>query len=122
MGEHSIQTLRADIRGQLKKLEREGLGSISGTKRRDTFVLDANHPGAVALTTKAGIHENFIRSEDGGLLFRDPAPSFTEAIGALQRRASPDRSKGIEFLWSSIDKPEIRELFAALRRTAGLPS
>jgi hypothetical protein len=119
MGEHSVQTLRADVRRHMKELVGVGLGTLGGTKRRDVFILDPSHPGATKLSPKAGEHENFIRSEDGSLLFRDAAPEFVTALEAgLVRRSMNGSDKGLEFRWTQIDKPELRALFAAIRTVA----
>lgn len=120
MGEHSVKTLRADVRGHMKRLATAGLGTVSGTGRRDVFILDPAHPGATRLSAEAGKHENFIRSEDGSLLFRDPSATFVEALEpAVRRRAMPGSEKGLEFRWTQIDKPELRSLFAVVLEVAG---
>jgi hypothetical protein len=120
MGEHSVKTLRADVRGHMKRLAAAGLGTVSGTRLRDVFVLDPTHPGATRLSPEAGKHENFIRSEDGSLLFRDASAAFAEAVDpALRRRAMTGSETGLEFRWTQIDKPELRSLFAAVLKVAG---
>jgi hypothetical protein len=120
MGKHSIQTLRADVRSYMKELARLGLGKVGGTKRRDVFVLDASHAGASALTAQAGKHKNFIRSEDGSLLFRDASSTFLTALDpALVRRRSLGSAKGLEFQWTQLDKPELKSLFTTVRQVAG---
>ncbi len=120
VGEYSVKTLRADVRGHMKRLTAAGLGTVSGTRLRDVFILDPAHPGAVKLSPEAGKHENFIRSEDGSLLFRDPSSAFADALEpTLRRRATPGSEKGLEFRWTQIDKPELRALFAAVLKTVG---
>jgi hypothetical protein len=119
MGQHSVQTLRADVRRYMKELATLGLGGVRGTNRRDVFVLDVNHPGVIALSARAGGHTNFIRSEDGSLLFRDASSAFVAALDpALVRRSMMNSEKGLEFLWTQIDKPDLRSLFAAARQVA----
>jgi hypothetical protein len=105
----------------MKELQAAGLGTLGGTNRRDVFVLDPAHPGASKLSSKAGVHENFIRSEDGSLLFRDAAPTLVEALQpALVRRSMIASDKGLEFRWTQIDKPELRALFSAIREVSEL--
>jgi hypothetical protein len=119
MAEHSVQTLMADVRRHMKELAAAGLGDVGGTKLRDVFILHAAHPGAPKLSPKAGQHENFIRSENGSLLFRDASPTFIAALDpALVRRSMINSDKGLEFRWTQIDKPELRSLFAAVRQVA----
>jgi hypothetical protein len=104
----------------MKRLAAAGLGKVSGTTRRDVFILDATHPGSTRLSPEAGRHENFVRSEDGSLLFRDPSPPFLEALETgLRRRAMASSTKGLEFRWTQIDKPELRSLFAAVLNVTG---
>jgi hypothetical protein len=84
------------------------------------FILDPAHPGAIRLSPEAGKHENFIRSEDGSLLFRDASDTFIEALEpAVRRRAMTQSEKGLEFRWMQIDKPELRSLFATVLKVAG---
>ena len=119
MGEHSVKTLRADVRGHMKRLAAAGLGTVSGTRLRDVFILKPTHPGAIRLSPEAGKHENFIRSEDGGLLFRDASAVFVQALDpAIRQRAMASSSKGLEFRWTQIDKPELRSLFAKVLEVA----
>jgi hypothetical protein len=103
----------------MKELVAAGLGTVAGTTLRDVFILNPAHPGATKLSPKAGQHENFIRSEDGSLLFRDASAAFVDSLEpTLRRRASLSSKKGLEFLWSQIDKPELRSLFAAVREVS----
>ena len=120
MGEHSIRTLRADVRGHMKRLVAAGLGTVSGTKLRDVFILNPASPRSTRLSPEAGKHENFIRSEDGSLLFRDASAALVEALEpGLRRRAMAGSEKGLEFRWTQIDKPELRSLFAEVLEVAG---
>jgi hypothetical protein len=104
----------------MKRLAAAGLGTVSGTRLRDVFILNSAHPGASRLSPEAGKHENFIRSEDGSLLFRDASTTFVEALdSATRRRAMAGSKKGLEFRWTQIDKPELRSLFAAVLEVGG---
>jgi hypothetical protein len=120
VSEHSVQTLRADARRHMKDLANAGLGRVDRTQHRDVFILNASHAGTAKVSPQAEQHDNFIRSENGGLLFRDPSPAFVAALEqALVRRSMIGSKKGLEFRWTAIDKPDLRALFAAVCHIAG---
>lgn len=111
--------LRDIVRAFMSHLEKSSLGTFAPGPLRDTFRLQPELAACGRLTTRPA-QRNFIRSEDGGLLFRDAAPTFSEWIDSSTLALSKaDGGKGIEFPWSRLSPETRRHLFAAVIDLAG---
>jgi hypothetical protein len=85
--------------------------------QRDKFVLEATHPAAARLTTQPNA-DGFIRSDRGGLLFRNASASLRGSVPSSMRADAMASSKGLEFRWTALDNASIRTLFDVVRKLA----
>ena len=94
-----------------------GLGkakALSGG-HRDNFILDRGHPIAERLVAQHPAKAGFIRSDNGGLLFRYASSQLRQSLPAsLSAKAMPASRKGLEFRWGRLDRSDIAVLFGTV--------
>lgn len=112
-------SLRAHVRARMKDLENSGLGTATFGDSRDKFQLANDLPPSNRLTHSPQ-SPSFIRSENGTLLFRDPAEDFlAEASVIAEGAQKPGSAKGLEFGWRLLDTADIDRLFEIVSTIAG---
>lgn len=110
---------RAKARDLMLRLESLGLGTVTSTERRDRFALRPDLPAARLLTERPE-SRSFIRSEDGGLLFRAPSAALREGLIAVLPNDTPGNApSGLEYRWSDLDSDVLDRLFEAVIALGG---
>lgn len=105
---------------EIKKLEAAGLGRADVVSElRDKFLLDVTHREASQLSQRPSA-DGFIRADKASLLFRNASPRLTEMMSMQIGTRPVKRNRGIELNWSDLDESDIRSLFDAVKRLAGL--
>lgn len=110
---------RQAVWDQMLQLEQAGLGVREiVSDQRDRFLLDVNHGGATALSTR--VHaRGFVRSDVASLLFRDASDELYKQLAFINPNMAPHREKGYEIRWSNIGESDIDRFFDAVRKVAG---
>ena len=113
---------RATAWAEMAGLAAAGLGElVEVSQERRKLVLHINHPRAALLTERPTADE-FLRADEGSLLFRDAAPALIDAIPRQLLARRMNSAKGLEFRWTVLADDDIRLLHALVRwlaRTGG---